>query len=400
MHYHARDMAVVRGHIAKIPVVLSSATPSLETEVNARRGRYARLSLPERFGGQRMPSVEAIDLRIERPPRGRFIAPTLAGAIKTALERREQALLFLNRRGYAPLTLCRACGFRFSCPNCDAWLVDHRFRRMLVCHHCGFAMPHPANCPKCQAVDSYVAVGPGVERLEEEVRELFPAGARAGAVVRSRRLGRAHARGIRRHRRRKVRHRHRHAARRQGPSLPDAQSGRRHRRRSRPRQRRSARRRAHLPASASGGRPRRPRCRRRPRLSANPPARASGDAGADRAGPRGVLFRRDRRRARPRIIRRSAGSPRSSSPAPTRTTPRPMPARSPAPRRLRRTTCACSAPPKRRSRWCAAAIGCGLLIKAPRAFDLSAYLREWLAAAPKKHGSIKLDIDVDPQSFL
>ncbi|MGB6654122.1 MAG: primosomal protein N', partial [Xanthobacteraceae bacterium] len=174
VHYHARDMAVVRGHIAQIPVVLSSATPSLETEVNARRGRYARLSLPERFGGQRMPSVEDIDLRTERPPRGRFIAPTLAGAIKTALEREEQALLFLNRRGYAPLTLCRACGFRFSCPNCDAWLVDHRFRRMLVCHHCGFAMPHPANCPKCQAVDSYAAVGPGVERLEEEVRELFP----------------------------------------------------------------------------------------------------------------------------------------------------------------------------------------------------------------------------------
>src|ERR1700734_3416980 len=111
VHYHARDMAVVRGHIAKIPVVLSSAPPSLETQVNARRGRYARLSLPERFGGQRMPSVEAIDLRIERPPRGRFIAPTLAGAIATALERKEQALLFLNRRGYAPLTLCRACGF-------------------------------------------------------------------------------------------------------------------------------------------------------------------------------------------------------------------------------------------------------------------------------------------------
>ncbi|MGB7256297.1 MAG: primosomal protein N', partial [Xanthobacteraceae bacterium] len=174
VHYHARDMAVVRGHIARIPVLLSSATPSLETEVNARRGRYRRLALPERFGGQRMPSVEAIDLRTERPPRGRFIAPTLAGAIKTALERKEQALLFLNRRGYAPLTLCRACGFRFSCPNCDAWLVDHRFRRMLVCHHCGFAMPHPANCPKCQAVDSYVAVGPGVERLEEEVHELFP----------------------------------------------------------------------------------------------------------------------------------------------------------------------------------------------------------------------------------
>ncbi|HMK70514.1 MAG TPA: primosomal protein N' [Xanthobacteraceae bacterium] len=174
VRYHARDMAVVRGRISGIPVVLSSATPSIETEVNARRGRYRRLALPERFGGQRMPAVEAIDLRIERPSPGRFIAPTLAGAVKTALERGEQALFFLNRRGYAPLTLCRACGFRFACPNCDAWLVDHRFRRELLCHHCGFATLHPPQCPKCQAQNSFVAVGPGVERLEEEVRELFP----------------------------------------------------------------------------------------------------------------------------------------------------------------------------------------------------------------------------------
>jgi primosomal protein N' (replication factor Y) len=174
VHYHARDMAVVRGHIAKIPIVLSSATPSVESEVNARRGRYQRLALPERFGGQRLPSVEAIDLRAAPPSRGRFISPLLAGEVKTALERREQALLFLNRRGYAPLTLCRACGFRFSCPNCDAWLVDHRFRKQLVCHHCGFAMPHPHECPKCHAIDSFVACGPGVERLEEEAHELFP----------------------------------------------------------------------------------------------------------------------------------------------------------------------------------------------------------------------------------
>jgi primosomal protein N' (replication factor Y) len=174
VHYHARDMAVVRGHIAKIPVVLSSATPSVETEVNARRGRYARLALPERFGGARLPSIAPIDLRQAPPPRGRFISPVLAGAVKIALERKEQALLFLNRRGYAPLTLCRTCGFRFSCPNCDAWLVDHRFRKALVCHHCGFAMPHPAHCPKCSAEHSFVACGPGVERLEEEARELFP----------------------------------------------------------------------------------------------------------------------------------------------------------------------------------------------------------------------------------
>src|SRR6202012_5721297 len=161
-------MAVVRGHIAKIPIVLSSATPSLETEVNARRGRYQRISLPERFGGQCLRSVEAIDLRQAPPPRGSFISPVLAEAVKNTIERREQALLFLNRRGYAPLTLCRACGFRFSCPNCDAWLVDHLFRKSLVCHHCGFAMPHPAHCPKCSAENSFVAIGPGVERLEEE----------------------------------------------------------------------------------------------------------------------------------------------------------------------------------------------------------------------------------------
>jgi primosomal protein N' (replication factor Y) (superfamily II helicase) len=174
VHYHARDMAIVRGHIAKIPVVLASATPSVETEVNARRGRYRRLQLPERFGGQHLPGIDVIDLRREGPPRGRFIAPRLAQAVEIALERGEQALLFLNRRGYAPLTLCRQCGFRLSCPNCDAWLVDHRFKRRLVCHHCGFSIPPPPTCPKCQASESFVACGPGVERLEEEVAALFP----------------------------------------------------------------------------------------------------------------------------------------------------------------------------------------------------------------------------------
>src|SRR5689334_3551640 len=118
-HYHARDMAVVRAHIAKIPIVLASATPSVESEVNARKGRYQRVVLPSRFGGQHMPHIEAIDLRREPPPRGRFISPHLAGEIRQAVERREQALLFLNRRGYAPLTLCRACGHRFACTICD-----------------------------------------------------------------------------------------------------------------------------------------------------------------------------------------------------------------------------------------------------------------------------------------
>jgi primosomal protein N' (replication factor Y) len=174
VHYHARDMAIVRAHLAKIPVVLSSATPSVETEVNARRGRYRRLPLPERFGGQHLPHIEAIDLRTQGPPRGRFIAPRLVEAVKIALEKKEQALLFLNRRGYAPLTLCRSCGFRLACQNCDAWLVDHRFKRRLVCHHCGFSMPQPPTCPKCEAKDSFAPVGPGVERLQEEVANLFP----------------------------------------------------------------------------------------------------------------------------------------------------------------------------------------------------------------------------------
>ncbi len=173
-HYHARDMAVVRGSIAKIPIVLASATPSVESEVNARRGRYRHVHLPERFGGASLPSIEAIDMRREGPPRGKFISPRLAEMVSVTLTRGEQALLFLNRRGYAPLTLCRSCGFRMQCPNCDAWLVDHRFKRRLVCHHCGFSRPPPAECPHCHATESLAAIGPGVERLEQEAAELFP----------------------------------------------------------------------------------------------------------------------------------------------------------------------------------------------------------------------------------
>jgi primosomal protein N' (replication factor Y) len=173
-HYHARDMAVVRGSIAMFPVILASATPSVESEVNARRGRYRRVHLPERFGGAHLPHIEPIDMRTEGPPRGRFISPRLAEAVQIVLEKREQALLFLNRRGYAPLTLCRACGLRLQCPNCDSWLVDHRFKRRLVCHHCGYAVPPPTECPKCHATDSFAAVGPGVERLHQEAVDLFP----------------------------------------------------------------------------------------------------------------------------------------------------------------------------------------------------------------------------------
>jgi primosomal protein N' (replication factor Y) len=173
-HYHARDMAVVRANLAKIPIILASATPSVETEVNARKGRYQRVALPSRFGGQHMPVIEAIDLRSQAPMRGRFISPQLAEQVGFAIERKEQALLFLNRRGYAPLTLCRSCGHRFSCNICDAWLVDHRFRQRLVCHHCGFTTPRPHLCPHCGAEESLAAIGPGVERLQEEASKLFP----------------------------------------------------------------------------------------------------------------------------------------------------------------------------------------------------------------------------------
>ena len=398
VHYHARDMAVVRGHIAKIPVVLSSATPSLETEVNARRGRYARLSLPERFGGQRMPSVEAIDLRTERPPRGRFIAPTLAGAIKTALERKEQALLFLNRRGYAPLTLCRACGFRFSCPNCDAWLVDHRFRRMLVCHHCGFAMPHPANCPKCQAVDSYVAVGPGVERLEEEVHELFPqarvlvlssdlvasvermreefaevAAGKFDIVIGTQLVAKGH-----------------HFPMLNLVGVIDADLG------------------------LANGDPR--AAERTFQLLHQVVGRAGRDAGV------GHGYLQTHQPEHP-VMRALIAQDREafySAEIAARET-----AHYPPFGRL--ASIVVSGPDKNDSASYARALARAaplnedvrvlgpaeaplalvrgrhrlrLLVKAPRAFDLSGYLREWLAAAPKKHGSIKLDIDVDPQSFL
>ncbi|PZU93275.1 MAG: primosomal protein N' [Chelatococcus sp.] len=172
--YHARDMAVVRGRIEKAPVILASATPSLESRVNAEKGRYAHVRLPERFGGRTLPTLGLIDLRQDKPQRGHWISATLRKAVEANLEAGEQSLLFLNRRGYAPLTLCRDCGHRFQCPNCSTWLVDHRFRRALVCHHCGHVERRPHECPQCHAQESLVACGPGVERLAEEVATLFP----------------------------------------------------------------------------------------------------------------------------------------------------------------------------------------------------------------------------------
>jgi primosomal protein N' (replication factor Y) len=398
VRYHARDMAVVRGHIARIPVILSSATPSIETEVNARRGRYRRLTLPERFGGQRLPVVEAIDLRHEGPPPGRFIAPRLAGAVKTALERGEQVLFFLNRRGYAPLTLCRACGFRFSCPHCDAWLVDHRFRRQLVCHHCGFAMPHPQSCPKCQAQSSLVAVGPGVERLEEEVRALFPdkrvlvlssdlvatvehmraelddvAAGRFDIVIGTQLVAKGH-----------------HFPMLNLVGVIDADLG------------------------LSNGDPR--AAERTFQLLHQVFGRAGRDSGVghgylqthqpehpvmraliaqDRAAFYDAEIAARERDHYPPFGRLASlvvsGPDKHDTAAAARLLARAAPVRDEV--RVLGPADAPLALVRGRHRL-------RLLVKAPRNFDLSAYLREWLAAAPKPKGSIKLDIDVDPQSFL
>jgi primosomal protein N' (replication factor Y) len=172
--YHARDMAVVRGRIEHCPVVLASATPSLETYVNATSGRYAHLKLSGRHGAAVMPSTRLIDLTAERGDPGTFLSPPLREALALTLGAGEQAMLFLNRRGYAPLTLCEACGHKMTCPNCSAWLVEHRYRKRLVCHHCGHDTATPPACPTCGAAHSLVACGPGVERVAEEFVSVFP----------------------------------------------------------------------------------------------------------------------------------------------------------------------------------------------------------------------------------
>ncbi|KQR79415.1 primosomal protein N' [Rhizobium sp. Leaf341] len=172
--YNARDMAVVRARLGNFPVVLVSATPSVESRVNGEVGRYRPIHLPTRFGAAAMPDLGLIDMRRHPPERGGFLSPVLLSAIGKAVEKGEQALLFLNRRGYAPLTLCRVCGHRFQCPNCSSWLVEHRFRSQIQCHHCGYAERTPEACPDCGTLDHLVACGPGVERIAEEVDRHFP----------------------------------------------------------------------------------------------------------------------------------------------------------------------------------------------------------------------------------
>ncbi|WP_331272533.1 primosomal protein N' [Roseovarius gahaiensis] len=172
--YNARDMAVLRASICGAQVVLASATPSLESWANAQAGKYTRLDLTARFGAAVMPEMRAIDMRAETLPASRWISPSLQSAVNARIDKGEQALLFINRRGYAPVTLCRACGHQIGCDHCDARMVEHRFQKRLVCHQCGETKPIPSVCPSCQAEDRLAAVGPGVERLTEEAQALFP----------------------------------------------------------------------------------------------------------------------------------------------------------------------------------------------------------------------------------
>ncbi len=172
--YNGRDMAVARGALGGFPVLLASATPSLETVVNVDQGRYEISRLTARHGGAKMPDVGLIDLRKDPPEPNRWLSPKMVEAVDKTLSAGEQGLLFINRRGYAPLTICRRCGHRMKAPHSDTWLVEHRFENKLVCHHTGFSMPKPKVCPTCNAVDSLAPCGPGVERLAEEAAARWP----------------------------------------------------------------------------------------------------------------------------------------------------------------------------------------------------------------------------------
>ena len=172
--YNARDMAVLRASITGAQVVLASATPSLESWANAEAGKYARVTLTSRFGEAVLPRMRALDMRDEKLPANRWISSALSAEVRRRLEAGEQSLLFLNRRGYAPVTICRACGHQIGCDHCDARMVEHRFQKRLVCHQCGETKPMPERCPSCDVEGRLAPVGPGVERLGEEVAELFP----------------------------------------------------------------------------------------------------------------------------------------------------------------------------------------------------------------------------------
>lgn len=172
--YHARDMAVARAKFEEIPITLVSATPSVESVNNMQEGKYNLLHLPQRFGGAKLPKVEIVDMRKERLKADEFLSSAIGRSLRECISNGQQAIIFLNRRGYAPLTLCRACGHRMQCPNCSAWLVMHNNNHRLICHHCDYSMPTPNACPACKEEGKLHACGPGVERISEEIKTKFP----------------------------------------------------------------------------------------------------------------------------------------------------------------------------------------------------------------------------------
>ena len=172
--YHARDMGVMRAKLEDAAIILASATPALETMVNAEAGRYQRLKLSARPGAARLPDIQLVDLRTDPPEKGHWLSSKLTHAMQETFDAGEQTLLFLNRRGYAPLVICKSCGERLKSPATESWLTEHRYTNRLVCHLTGWSMPKPKACPHCGAKDSLMGVGPGVERVAEEVRQLLP----------------------------------------------------------------------------------------------------------------------------------------------------------------------------------------------------------------------------------
>ncbi len=182
VNYQGRDMAIVRAKMENLPVILSTATPDLETIVNVDEGKYDCVQLKSRYANAMLPEIKVIDLKKDKPQKGEWgvswLAPTLVEALRQNLARSEQSVLFLNRRGYAPLLICRECGHRIQCPSCSAWLTEHKKAQKMMCHHCGYVDDIPNACPHCGSKEGLTACGPGVERVAEEVIKRF-----AGAKV-------------------------------------------------------------------------------------------------------------------------------------------------------------------------------------------------------------------------
>lgn len=172
--YNARDIAVLRGQIEKCPVVLCSATPSIETIHNVRLEKYSKIYLPSRFGIAKMPEIKIVDMNKESMGKDSFISPSMINAVKQTIEEGNQVLLYLNRRGYAPLTICKACGHKVECPNCTAFLVEHKHKKILQCHYCGYSSDNIRKCTNCGSEDKVTTYGPGVEKIEEEIKKAIP----------------------------------------------------------------------------------------------------------------------------------------------------------------------------------------------------------------------------------